>query len=441
MFNNLFASIGSSTFTNAFGAVLNNVASGTSVGMITNACGGTLNDLGDLWLVGYGPCVWTGAGGNDSWSNPANWADGIVPTTVNPIVIDGEAGGDASVVLNVEVALYKQQLRVQSGDTLTIGDGGRLRVRMPGGQLINRGTVVIGNYGWMEREDGGYVDNSSGVIRNECRGHAPILGISGQAIVFEPCYWDGGGATNNWSDAANWDSNSVPESGDSVVIGDFAGVGTVVNMDTDFTMGVGGSVLITSGQTLNIEDGITLQIAAWGGEASFTNEGTVNLNGGTLHNYGNGMITNHGVINLNGGTLNNQDEVLVNESGAAINIYGGEIINQSSSRFTSYGDIYIGSTGRFTHSTWATLRTTGQFINEGTFWGLTQGGAFTIAEGAWTNSGTLQQGGVDKFYVAPGASLTNTGQIFMRIGNKKLQHFKVQLPDRYWDHVWRHDQN
>lgn len=29
--------------------------------------------------------------------------------------------------------------------------------------------------------------------------------------------WDGGGATNNWSEAANWSGDTVPDAGDDVV--------------------------------------------------------------------------------------------------------------------------------------------------------------------------------------------------------------------------------
>jgi hypothetical protein len=39
--------------------------------------------------------------------------------------------------------------------------------------------------------------------------------------------WDGGAATSNWSDAANWDSNILPTTGDDVLIGDLSGTPTI----------------------------------------------------------------------------------------------------------------------------------------------------------------------------------------------------------------------
>ena len=72
------------SFTNQVGAVLNNAVSGSSVGVIVNACGGTVNDYGSLEAVAPAPCIWSGAEGNDKWSNPAN---GLVPPDEHPVVI------------------------------------------------------------------------------------------------------------------------------------------------------------------------------------------------------------------------------------------------------------------------------------------------------------------------------------------------------------------
>ncbi|WP_297809321.1 autotransporter domain-containing protein [uncultured Methylophaga sp.] len=42
--------------------------------------------------------------------------------------------------------------------------------------------------------------------------------------------WDSGGADNNWSTAANWDTDTVPVDGDDLV---FTGAGEIINPDTD----------------------------------------------------------------------------------------------------------------------------------------------------------------------------------------------------------------
>ena len=44
--------------------------------------------------------------------------------------------------------------------------------------------------------------------------------------------WDGGALTNNWSDAANWDSNTLPTTGNDVLIGDLSGTPTIIVTST-----------------------------------------------------------------------------------------------------------------------------------------------------------------------------------------------------------------
>jgi len=44
-----------------------------------------------------------------------------------------------------------------------------------------------------------------------------LISISSTALLFADCVWTGAGDTNNWSNAANWDTNAVPQSTDSVI--------------------------------------------------------------------------------------------------------------------------------------------------------------------------------------------------------------------------------
>src|SRR6266508_2204121 len=41
--------------------------------------------------------------------------------------------------------------------------------------------------------------------------------------------WDGGASTFNWFDANNWDTNTLPVSGDDVVIPDLTGTPTITS--------------------------------------------------------------------------------------------------------------------------------------------------------------------------------------------------------------------
>jgi len=93
------------SFTNQVGSVLNNAEGGSSVGVIANACGGTVNDSGSLEAVAPAPCIWSGAGGNDKWSNPTNWVNGLVPQDEHPVVIKGEGKSAANVILDINLAV------------------------------------------------------------------------------------------------------------------------------------------------------------------------------------------------------------------------------------------------------------------------------------------------------------------------------------------------
>jgi len=116
--------------------------------------------------------------------------------------------------------------------------------------------------------------------------------------------WDGGGADNNWSTAANWSGNAVPvNSGTASVT--FAGstrLAPVVNSSVDVrrvtfdntagAFNVGGAVLtVRVGGITNFNPGVTEMISAamnvaasqtWDGDGPLTASGTVNLGANTL---------------------------------------------------------------------------------------------------------------------------------------------------------------
>ena len=119
----IITSSGSATFTNNLGGLLNNLAGGTSVGVITNACGGVVNDQGGLDTVSLAPCIWSEAGGNDNWSNPFNWANGLLPPKDHPVVFSGEGSTGAKVVVDFDLVIDSRTVTVGAGDTLTVGTG------------------------------------------------------------------------------------------------------------------------------------------------------------------------------------------------------------------------------------------------------------------------------------------------------------------------------
>jgi len=409
----------SASFTNNLGGVLNNAAGGSSAGVITNVCGGSINDSGNLGAVAQAPCVWTGAGGNDNWSNPANWANGLVPPENHPVLINGEASASAKVLLDVDLALKSQSLTVGPGDTLTIGSnviGGHvtLAVKQPGGLLINRGTVAISNYSGLVRDPLATISNVGGTIRNACRGNAPFGGVIGAAVVQDACFWDGGGGTSNWSEAANWDSDTVPTSDDPVLIGNPTSPVSGVTLDASFDLNSLGILTIGEGQTLNVGEGVTLRIANQSPGGSIWVNGVLNLNGGKLISDHNGLITNHGTINIIGGTLTNQGGFLVNESDGQINNVGGLISNEAAATFNNRGSLLNDAASTFLHGDDATLTNSGSFSNAGAFYTSGRGGDITNWQGGnLVNSGTLNQGGLGTFSNLAGSLITNSGRINM----------------------------
>ena len=407
----------SASFTIKLGGVLNNLAGGSSTGVITKACGGTVNDLGGSSLVSPAACIWSGAGANSNWSNPANWANDLVPPDDHPVVINGEGSGNAKVLLDIDLSLESRSLTVGSGDTLTIGSGGNsggvsLTVKQPGGLLINHGTVMVSNYSSLVSDPLAVISNIAGTIRNACRGSAPFGRVTGVKIVQDACFWDGGGKTTNWSEAANWDSDTVPAPNDRILVGALTTGVSGVTLDQSFDISSLGALTIGAGQTLRVGEGITLRIADHSPGGFIWVNGTLNLNGGTLHNDKTGLITNRGTINVNGGTLNNQGFTLVNESEGRINNVGGLISNGA--RFTNLGTLVNDKDSTFLHGDGATLTNSGSFINAGIFYTSDRAGDVTNQQGGTlVNSGTLNQGGVGTFSVLAGARITNSGRINM----------------------------
>lgn len=143
--------------------------------------------------------------------------------------------------------------------------------------------------------------------------------------------WDGGGATNNWSEAANWSGDVVPEINDSVVFNATSSKSCVI--DVTFIAGVNSLSLTT------LDNG-------YSGTVSFSNGlstsffGNLVINSGTL-TLTDGNIT-HGVFSetftLNGGVFNTgsgsadlrllfQNGGTFNGSTGPIDLDGGIFIN------------------------------------------------------------------------------------------------------------------
>lgn len=103
--------------------------------------------------------------------------------------------------------------------------------------------------------------------------------------------WDGGGSTSNWSEAANWSGDTVPQAGDAVV---FTGAVKSATVDSGFAGSIT-SLIVNGDYTGNITDGRSLTLS---GNLVISNSSTLNLNGNNLTV--SGAFSNSGTVKLRG---------------------------------------------------------------------------------------------------------------------------------------------
>jgi autotransporter-associated beta strand protein len=197
--------------------------------------------------------------------------------------------------------------------------------------------------------------------------------------------WTGGGADNNWDDALNWNTGTLPGPGDDVMITIPA---NVVHSDA-----VTDSIAsLTSTQPLTLAGG-TLAIAA-----TSSTSGPLVVNGGSLA--GTGDLTVSGLLTLTAGTISGSGTVhanggiVLNPTGAAFGLDGRALINSAGQTAT-----WTGTGSDIQASDGAVFENLGTFLaqNQGTFsQGLGAPSSF-VDQGAFTkstDSGALTFSGV-----------------------------------------------
>ncbi len=117
--------------------------------------------------------------------------------------------------------------------------------------------------------------------------------------------WDGGGTTNNWSDCANWSSDTCPTSSD---IANFDGTSSKnATIDASFAGSVAG-VSIDSGYTGTITQSIALSV----GTSSFSMAGGTWVGGSNNISVGNDFT-------LSGGTFTSSGTLILDDASLGVN--------------------------------------------------------------------------------------------------------------------------
>ncbi len=270
--------------------------------------------------------------------------------------------------------------------------------------------------------------------------------------------WNGDGDNINWTDADNWDTDTVPVTGNDVVISGSSSVVTLTGTHTVrmVTISSSADLTISSGAILNI-DGATLDhgLETTGSGNVIINNGTINITGITTANrdgiYSKGTFTNNGTIDIDGVTGSNGDGIYVavgtftNSSGATITInnVGADSIRTDDNSGTpaifsnegtititqTTGDdgIYVNDSSTFNNTGIITVSGTGGdcgiMIDDGGTFNNNSGGTFTVNAtindqifidntGIVTNTGTINlnnSGDLGLYVTDQGVFTNNTG--------------------------------
>ncbi len=146
--------------------------------------------------------------------------------------------------------------------------------------------------------------------------------------AFAQLTWDGGGATNNWSEAANWSTDTLPLNTDIVI---FDGTSTKdVTFDTALTR--------TAATTINT--GYTGTLSA--GSTNLTFTGAFSQSGGTF-NGGSGTLDFNGNFTLSGGTFT-QSSNLNLFSSSSFNLSATSVFNHNNGTFVIDGTFNFAGT-------------------------------------------------------------------------------------------------
>ena len=396
-----------------------------------------------VWLAGVTSALaqctdsWTGAGGDNNWSNGTNWSNGMVPGSSDSVCIQTSG---AAVVLDVADGIA--DLTVGSSDSLTFPTVTNTNngLNINGSSLANSGQIILAVPVSFGTTSLGF--SSSGKVTLSGRGtitlNANSFGgdsIGGSATLVNQSTIQGGGGFDMTFNNASAGVINANESGVQLVVGRNQAQGASTN--TGLMEATNGGQLAMGSLTLNNVGGtikasgknsyVQLEGEGQGGE-TFTGGTWTTANGGViqvvdgtvlLDGTNGNTITNSGTMQLVDGashpggnfqgTINNTGTIQVLSRGnqVGLNIPGGQTFTLMGSGSLTLGD---GTSNSYNNQTG--ISGGGTFVNQQ----LVQGSGFILNLAGFNNSGTINANvptGANNLQLQLGraGASTNTGTI------------------------------
>ncbi len=380
---------------------------------------------------------WTGAGGDNNWSNGANWSNGMEPGNSDQVCIQKSG---AAVLLDVADGVA--DLTLGSSDSLTFPAVTNTNngLNINGSSIANSGQIILSapvSFGTTS-----LTFSSSGTVTLSGRGtitlNANSFGgdsIGGSAKLLNRSTIQGGGGFDMTFNNASAGVIKANESGVQLVVGRNQAQGASTN--TGLMEATNGGQLAMGSLTLNNVGGtvkasgknsyVQLEGEGQGGE-TFTGGTWTTANGGViqvvdstvlLDGTNGNTITNSGTMQLVDGaphpggnfqgTLNNTGNIQLLSKGNQIglNIPGGQTFTLMGSGSLTLGD---GTSNSYNNQTG--ISGGGTFVNQQ----LVQGSGFILNLTGFNNSGTINANvptGANNLQLQLGraGASTNTGTI------------------------------
>ncbi|VGO17697.1 hypothetical protein PDESU_06299 [Pontiella desulfatans] len=189
------------------------------------------------------------------------------------------------------------------------------------------------------------VANNSGYPANLIWDEATASIVLDMGVIDYDAIWDDGASDSDWMSATNWNTDTVPGSGDTVLIGAGEVVTNVPNVFAKLYIGTGADV------TFGTQFPVTANEIISDGQLDFPG-GVVHLNGATLTLGTNGSLkSSMGWLDLLNGSIYFENGASFGNTGISIEHKGNNTIGfkLSETGFTTVqaGALYAGNNGQF----------------------------------------------------------------------------------------------